>query len=91
MFLLPWLLGRSFDLIREEADATNSAGGNIVGILLLIAGGVIITGLLRGGFMFGVTYYSQILSQKAAYDIRNKMYDSIPVSYTHLRAHETDS
>ena len=87
MFLLPWLLGRSFDLIREEADAANSAGGNIVGILLLIAGGVIITGLLRGGFMFGVTYYSQILSQKAAYDIRNRMYDSIQRQSFHFYDH----
>ncbi len=87
MFLLPWLLGRSFDLIREEADAANSAGGNIVGILLLIAGGVMITGLLRGGFMFGVTYYSQILSQKAAYDIRNKMYDSIQRQSFHFYDH----
>ena len=87
MFLLPWLLGRSFDLIREEADAANSSGGNIVGILLLIAGGVIITGLLRGGFMFGVTYYSQILSQKAAYDIRNKMYDSIQRQSFHFYDH----
>ena len=87
MFLLPWLLGRSFDLIREEADAANSAGGNIAGILLLIAGGVIITGLLRGGFMFGVTYYSQILSQKAAYDIRNRMYDSIQRQSFHFYDH----
>mgnify|MGYP001326105303 CR=1 FL=1 len=96
MFLLPWLLGRAFDMISEESDAANFAtGGNIIGILLVIAGGVLITGLLRGGFMFGVTYYSQILSQKAAYDIRNKMYDSMQRQsfyfYDHVKTAEVMS
>ena len=96
MFLLPWLLGRAFDLIREESDTTNAVvDGNITGILLLIAGGVIITGFLRGGFMFGVTYYSQILSQKAAYDIRNQMYNSMQRQsfsfYDHVKTAEVMS
>lgn len=88
MFLLPWLLGWAFDMIRAEADNTSSmTGGSITGILMLVAGGVIITGFLRGGFMFGVTYFSQILSQKAAYDIRNAMYNSMQRQSFHYYDH----
>lgn len=66
VMIIPALLGRAVDTIINQ--------GNI-SVLVLIALGVLAAAILRGIASYGQSYYSQAVSQRVAYDIRNALYD----------------
>jgi len=71
------------EIIKRAIDtgiAINPDTGNISGdkSFLIIAGvAIVIVSLLRGAFSFGQTYLNELIGQRVAYDIRNKLYDRI--------------
>src|SRR3972149_6761021 len=58
---------------------------------LMIAGGAIVAvALARGVFAYGQTYLGEWLSQRVAYDIRNKIYDRLQrLSYAYHDQQQT--
>lgn len=63
---IPALLGRAVDTVIDQGN---------VGLLVLLALGVLGAAILRGIASYGQSYYSQAVSQRVAYDIRNALYD----------------
>ncbi len=63
--LFPWLFGYVIDSVIHT--------GNL-GELALAAVGVLLVNGLRGIFAYGQGYYSQALSVRVAYDLRNRVY-----------------
>ncbi len=77
--LIPRLTGQAIDLALGSSDRH---------LLLLIAFGVAVAGLLRSIFSYWQSYISEYLSQRVAYDIRGMFYDHLQrLSYSfHDRA-----
>ena len=65
---VPWLLGSAID----EALASG-----VRSQLLVLAGIIIAVSLLRGVFSYGQTYLAEVVSQKAAYDLRNDFFEKL--------------
>ena len=63
---VPWL-------IKEVIDVGLSRGE--MGLLFLLAGGVLAASALRGAFAFGQSYLTEYLGQRVAFDLRNALYD----------------
>ncbi len=63
---IPWL-------IKEVIDFGLWAGNS--GYLVLAAGLVVLFSVARGAFAFGQGYLSEAVSQRAAYDLRNALFD----------------
>ena len=65
MMFVPYFLGTAID----EVLANGSSGR-----LLLLAGGIMLVSVLRGLFSYGQTYLAEMVSQKAAFDIRQDIF-----------------
>lgn len=65
---IPRLLGDAIDQVLEEGE---------MGFIILAALGIIGASLLKGFFAYGQSYLSEYVSQRAAYDIRNALYDHL--------------
>lgn len=66
--VVPWVIKQAVDIGLTQG--TPSA-------LLVLAGGLLGLGLVRGGFSFGQRYLSAWLARRVAYDVRNRLYDRI--------------
>src|SRR6185436_14491009 len=66
--IVPKLLGTAVD--KALTSRQYSA-------LLLLACVILGTSILRGIFTFGQNFFSEVLSQKVAYDLRNSLYDKL--------------
>ncbi len=65
---VPWILGEAIDTALGYGERS---------FLILAALVVIGASALRGVFAYGNTYFSEVVSQKASYDIRNALYDRL--------------
>ncbi len=66
--VIPKMLGNGIDTVLNSGRAAT----------LIIAAGVIIgSSALRGITGYGNRYFTQVISQRVAYDIRNKLYDHL--------------
>ncbi|MBI2911926.1 MAG: ABC transporter ATP-binding protein, partial [Chloroflexi bacterium] len=63
---VPWL-------IKEVIDVGLARGE--MGLLVLLAGAVLVASALRGAFAFGQSYLTEYLGQRVAFDLRNALYD----------------
>ena len=66
VLVIPALLGKAVDIIQTQPNFES---------ITLVALGIIGSGILRGMASYGQAYYSQAVSQKIAFDIRNLLYD----------------
>ena len=66
VLVIPALLGKAVDIIKTQPNFES---------ITLVALGIIGSGILRGMASYGQAYYSQAVSQKIAFDIRNLLYD----------------
>ncbi len=66
--IIPRLTGQAIDLALSSGQ---------VSMLVMIALAIGGAGLLRSGFSYWQSYLSEYLSQKVAYDLRNKLYDRL--------------
>ncbi len=66
VLVIPALLGKAVDIIQTEPSFR---------AIIFIALGIIGSGIFRGIASYGQAYYSQAVSQKIAFDIRNLLYD----------------
>ena len=90
MFIMPWILGQAVDSVEAvkilgdaETPERDMASLPIINrladpgtllYLLLAALAVLLAGIFRGVAAFAQTFLNQTVSQKVAYDVRNKMY-----------------
>jgi ATP-binding cassette subfamily B protein len=65
---VPWMLGEGIDAVLSQGERS---------FLILAAAVVVGASALRGLSAYGHTYFSQAVSQKTAYDIRNAIYDRL--------------
>jgi ATP-binding cassette subfamily B protein len=65
---IPWMLGVGIDTILGSGERN---------LLILAAAVVIGASALRGVSAYGHTYFSEVVSQKTSYDIRNALYDRL--------------
>src|SRR4030042_445562 len=65
---IPKLTGRAIDL---------ALGSSAVSLLVFTAAGIGAAGILRGILNYGQTYLAEALSQRVAYDLRNRLYDRL--------------
>ncbi|MGA7727362.1 MAG: ABC transporter transmembrane domain-containing protein, partial [Dehalococcoidales bacterium] len=66
--IIPKMLGNGIDTVLNAGRAS----------ALIIAAGVILgSSALRGITGYGNRYFTQVISQRVAYDIRNKLYDHL--------------
>lgn len=72
--VIPELIKRAIDNGIRYDPVSRVAGGSQQ-FLLLSALAIIGVSLFRGLFSFGQVYLGEFLSQKVAYDIRNRLYD----------------
>jgi len=91
MVAMPQLLRWAIDYglaIEEQGDELVATGEKRY---LVIAGLAIVgAAVVRGGFAFGQTYLGEWLSQRVAYDIRNKIYDRLQrLSYAYHDQQQT--
>jgi ATP-binding cassette subfamily B protein len=72
----PWLVSRAIDVGINIDQATGLPEGNA---RTLVIAGLLIVGaaVARGFFQFLQTYLGEFISQRAAYDIRNDIYDHL--------------
>jgi len=66
VLVIPALLGKAVDIIQTQPNFES---------ITLVALGIIGSGILRGMASYGQAYFSQAVSQKIAFDIRNLLYD----------------
>ncbi len=66
VLVIPALLGKAVDIIQTQPSFRS---------ITFIALGIIGSGIFRGIASYGQAYYSQAVSQKIAFDIRNLLYD----------------
>lgn len=66
VLVIPALLGKAVDIIQTQPSFRS---------IIFIALGIIGSGIFRGIASYGQAYYSQAVSQKIAFDIRNLLYD----------------
>ena len=64
----PWFLRLAIDTAMGNGDPV---------FLILMAVAVVGSSILRGIFVYGESYLSEVASQKTAYDIRNALYDRL--------------
>ena len=76
---IPWLLGESIDklVVRSEDGQILSLGDIERSTLVFMALGILGASLMRGISDFSRTYTTDSLSQKVAYDLRNRLYDKL--------------
>jgi len=89
-FCLFMSVGLALVIPRLTGDAVDLAlSGGQQRALIFTAIGVVAVGLLKGIFTYGQNYLSQFLSQRVAYDLRNRIYDHLQrLSYAfHDRSH----
>ncbi len=73
---VPQLLRRAIDMGFPIDKATGKV--TVVESVLVFTGvGMIIAQIIRAGFTFGQNYLSEWISQKIAYDLRNRLYDRV--------------
>ncbi|MBI4308038.1 MAG: ABC transporter ATP-binding protein, partial [Chloroflexi bacterium] len=78
---VPRLLGATIDAVV--------ARGNM-GLVLALAGAIVVVSLLRGLFLFGQGYYTEAAAQGAAYRLRNQLYDHLQrLSFTYHDRQQT--
>jgi len=65
---VPWMLGEAIDTVLGSGERS---------FLILAALVVIGASALRGISAYGNTYFSEVVSQKTSYDIRNALYDRL--------------
>ena len=65
---MPWFLRMAIDTAVEQGNSTD---------LIWWALAVIGASIFRGIFAYGLSYLSEVASQKTAYDIRNALYDRL--------------
>ncbi|MBI2919022.1 MAG: ABC transporter ATP-binding protein [Chloroflexi bacterium] len=65
---VPRFIGQAVDLVLSKGDTR---------LLLGLAVAVVVVSVLRGLFNYGQTYLSEWVSQRVAYDLRNRLYDHI--------------
>jgi ABC-type multidrug transport system fused ATPase/permease subunit len=66
--VIPRMLGEGIDTVLGSQDR---------GYIIIAAVVVLAAGLLRGAAMYGNRYYSEVVSQKVSYNIRNALYDRL--------------
>ena len=64
--VVPWLVGRAVDELLASAT---------LGTIVTLAGWILAAAIIRGATSYGQSYFSQAVSQRVAYDLRNAMYD----------------
>lgn len=78
--LLCQLLGTAFGIVipRMLGEGIDTVLGTGERHFIIIAAVVVIAaGLLRGAAMYGNRYFSEVVSQKVSYNIRNSLYDRL--------------
>jgi ATP-binding cassette subfamily B protein len=65
---IPRLTGQAIDL---------ALGSGAAGLLVLLAAGIAVAGILRGVLNYGQSYLAEALSQRVACDLRNMFYNRI--------------
>jgi ABC-type multidrug transport system fused ATPase/permease subunit len=88
--VMPQLIRWAIDngVAREENGATVVHGDKHLLILLALA--IMATAVIRGVFAYGQTFLGEQLSQQAAYDIRNQIYDRLQrLSYAYHDQQQT--
>ncbi|MFH0941865.1 MAG: ABC transporter ATP-binding protein [Chloroflexota bacterium] len=65
---IPWMLGSGIDTALSRGERS---------FLVLAALVMVGASFLRGFSAYGNTYFSEVISQKTAYDIRNALYDRL--------------
>ena len=66
--VIPRMLGEGIDTVLGSQDR---------GYIIVAAVVVLAAGLLRGAAMYGNRYFSEVMSQKVSYNIRNALYDRL--------------
>jgi ABC-type multidrug transport system fused ATPase/permease subunit len=66
--VIPLMLGKGIDAVLSTQERD---------FIILAAVVVIAAGLLRGAAMYGNRYFSEVVSQKVSYNIRNALYDRL--------------
>jgi ABC-type multidrug transport system fused ATPase/permease subunit len=89
---MPQLLRLSIDVglgVETQDGKLVSVDGDKQ-LLLLFAGGIMATAVVRGVFAYGQTFLGEQLSQTVAYDIRNQIYDRLQrLSYAYHDQQQT--
>ncbi|HEY8490570.1 MAG TPA: ABC transporter ATP-binding protein [Dehalococcoidia bacterium] len=76
---IPRIVGEAVDMaVQSRAEQAGAGfGWDDLRPLLIAAGLVVAAAVLRGLFAYGQTYLGEWISQRAAYDIRNRIYDRL--------------
>ena len=69
MMSIPWLIGTAVDELTSASEADKTK-------IFWLAAGILGASILRGFFDFGRVYFSDTVSQRVSYDLRNSLYDS---------------
>ena len=70
--VIPRMLGDGIDDVIRLSQTTGSTNPIIIVAVVVVA-----AGLLRGLAMYGNRYFSEVVSQKVSYNIRNALYDRL--------------
>ncbi|MGD9143268.1 MAG: ABC transporter ATP-binding protein, partial [Dehalococcoidia bacterium] len=70
--VIPRMLGQGIDDVIKLSQETGSATPIIIVAVVVLA-----AGLFRGAAMYGNRYFSEVVSQKVSYNIRNALYDRL--------------
>jgi ABC-type multidrug transport system fused ATPase/permease subunit len=70
--LIPRMLGQGIDDVLQLAQSQGSKGPIIIVAVVVVA-----AGLLRGAAQYGNRFFSEVVSQKASYNIRNALYNRL--------------
>jgi len=70
--VIPRMLGQGIDDIIRLSQSTGSTNPIIIAAVVVVA-----AGLLRGVAGYGNRYFSEVVSQKVSYNIRNALYDRL--------------
>jgi len=70
--VIPRMLGNGIDDVIQLSQTTGSTNPIIIVAVVVVA-----AGLFRGLAMYGNRYFSEVVSQKVSYNIRNALYDRL--------------
>ena len=72
--LIGWIINSGLGLRIDEGIDTKAASW---GLLSMMCGLLFVTAVARGALAYGQAYLGESLSQRVAYDLRNRLYDHL--------------
>ena len=84
ILVIPGFVGVAVDIVRPDESGQPPRIFGLIAFpelsslwaLVLLAGAVVASAVFRGVASYGQSYYSQAISQRLAFDVRNRLYDT---------------